>query len=187
MKRCKVCGTQLNPDDLFCQECGEPCCTLEEFENSITYSKEHRHKHGQKANTADINMLGLILLIGCIILWFTAPFVAVNRLTLGDQPSALQIVFDDVVHVGDLSQTAAFWSSIISILGIIFCLIYIISGQNKQAYFIAILTEIPLAVVMFDVLSWMDNMEMVFKKLGFGYWGICILLLTVIYSCRQQS
>lgn len=194
VKFCEICGAKLESDDLFCPECGEPCCTLEEYENrqvgpfESVEAKVSIPSGGDNAeSSSSINYLCLILLVGCAILWFTAPFAAINLLTMGDQPTALQLVMDDVTYIGELTETSAFWAAVTSIIGIIVCLISTIASTNGVTRFVAILTELPLAWAMFEMINWADDIEELFEALGPGFWGIFILLFIVACASGKRN
>lgn len=191
---CENCGSKLKGDDLFCPECGETCCTLEEYESRQIDSIESAEARVSIPSDSDniessssINYLCLILLVGCAILWFTAPFVAINILTLGDQPTALQLVMDDVTYIGELTESTAYWAAITSIIGIIICFISTIATANGATRVVAILTELPLALAMFDMINWADDTEELFEALGPGFWGIFILLFVVICASGNRK
>lgn len=191
---CENCGSKLECDDLFCPECGEPCCTLEEYENShvdpVIGVKSGVSVHSNSNNTessSSINYLCLIFLIGCVIMWCTAPFIAINLLTLGDQPTALQLVMDDVTYIGELTESTAYWAAIASIIGIIICLISTIATANGITRFVAVLTELPLVLALYDMIKWADDAEELFEALGIGFWGVFILLWIVVFASKSDT
>lgn len=191
---CESCGSKLEDDDLFCPECGEPCCTLEEYEN-----RQGNHVKGAESgisipsdsdnreSSSSINYLCLVFLIGCIILWYTAPFAAINLATLGDQPTALQLVMDDVIYIGELTESTAFWAAIASIIGIIICFISTVVTANGMTRIVAVLTEIPLTIALFDIVYWADDIEEFLEAIGPGFWGIFILLFIVICASGKNE
>lgn len=194
VKFCENCGSKLESDDLFCPECGEPCCTLEEYESrqlDLVESAEAKASilsgSNNPASSSSINYLCLILLIGCAILWFSAPFIAINLLTMGDQPTALQLVMDAVTYIGELTESTAYWAAITSIIGIIICFISAIATAHGATRVVAILTELPLALAMFDMINWADDTEELFEALGPGFWGIFILLFVVICASGNRK
>ena len=186
---CENCGSKLEGDDLFCPECGEPRCTLEEYENrqvnpveSVEAKASIPSGSDNTESSSSINYLCLILLIGCAFLWFTTPFIAINRLTMGDQPTALQLIIDDVTYIGELAETTAFWAAIISIIGITICFISAIASAHGTTCVLAILTELPLVLALFEMVIWADDAEELLEAFGLGFWGIFTLLFIVIFS-----
>ena len=121
-------------------------------------------------------LLILILLIICAVLWFAAPFIAVNLLTFGNQPTALQFITDDIFYLGDLKQSTAFWAAVISLIGIILCYFFLVRQNFKAICVTAILTEIPMSIALYEGLQWEYNGGV----LGMGFWGITILFLIII-------
>lgn len=194
MKFCDQCGEKLEDDVEFCYYCGEPCPTLEEHEKRSVDPSESAEDNASTSNHDDdpassssINYLCLILLIGCAILWFTAPFIAINLLTLGDQPTALQLVMDDVTYIGELTETSAFWAAIVSIIGILICLISTLASSYTTTRIVAAITELPMLLAMFEMMVWADDLEELFEALGLGFWGVFILLLVVVFTSKSNG
>lgn len=185
-KFCENCGAKLEYSDRFCPECGTSCCVLDEHEdNTIDKSGIDVHTalsvdDENSTPSMDINRVCLLLLFGCIILWFTAPFVAINILTLGDQPTALQLIKGDFLYLGELTETVAFWAAIISAVGLIICIIFAFKSAYRTVRTVAIVTELPLVLEMIEMLNWADDAQELFEALGFGFWSILILLFVVI-------
>ncbi len=125
------------------------------------------------------NIYCLISLVVCVVLWLSAPFVAINILTFGDQPTALQLVMDDVSYIGNLTSTFAFWAALASFVGIIICLVSTIINANTAICVSAIVSECFLlftllyAIILFGIKG-------IFEIFGVGFWGIFVLLLVVI-------
>lgn len=194
MKFCDQCGKRLEDDVEFCYYCGEPCPALEEHEKESADPVESAENNAPTPNHNDalasswsINGLCLILLVGCAILWLTAPFVAINLLTLGDQPTALQLVMDDVVYIGELTESTAFWAAIVSIIGIIICLISTLASSYTTTRIVAAITELPMLLAMFEMIAWADDLEELFEALGLGFWGVFILLLIVVFTSKSNA
>lgn len=198
---CRNCGSIIDNDRLFCIECEEICSSLsEEFENNSIElvdrqlsSEEPETPIGQSALQSP-DFLCLALLIGCAFLWFTAPFIAINILSIGDQPTAFQLVTGDVFVIGDVTQTTAFIAAVASIIGTIVCFISEATSSHNITRAIAIITEIPIGLALFDTLGWfdyVDDFSSVIDVLGVGFWGIMILFLIVIFlsgnSAKNQS
>lgn len=139
----------------------------------------HSRTVKRKANRTGTHYLCLFLLAGCILLWIGAPFAAINILTLGEQPTALQLMQGDVLYLGELSEAPQAWAALISIIGIVICAISTIAAANKVTRTVAILTELPMILVLIAMLDWADDAEELMEALGLGFWGISVLLLIV--------
>lgn len=127
------------------------------------------------------NTMCIVCLIICVALWFFAPFVAINILTMGDQPSALDFITDNITYIGELTEAPPFWASVGSLIGIVVCLFCAVAKKGFAVRVVAIITELPLFWVMFEMFRWADgNMDDFFEMFGFGYWCILVLLLIVI-------
>ena len=163
-KICTYCGTLLLHEAAFCSECGKPCCKVE------NQDKQAKNGIGLK------KPLLLILLGVCAILWLAAPFIAVNLLTFGNQPTALQFITDDIIYLVNIKESSAYWAAVVSLAGIILCFFFVTRENYKATCVIAIFTEIPMAIALYEGLQWSYNGGV----LGMGFWGIAILLLIVI-------
>ena len=134
-------------------------------------------------SSSTIRIPSLVVIVICAILWFSAPFVAVNLATLGNQPSALQLITGDFLHIGDLSDLPAYWAAVFSIGGIIVCFICDIVKRFVISRIVAAVAEIPMIPVMVDAYLWADgDMEGPFNRLGVGFLGIFLLFLVVIFT-----
>ena len=128
----------------------------------------------------------LIVLVICLILWFAAPFMAVNLLTMGDQPTALQLITNDVMIIGKITETNAFWGAVISLIGLVVCLICTIFKKNAATRVIAIITASIMALLFATMLnsSYYEPTDVT----GFGYIGIFVLLIiTAILSSGKRT
>lgn len=132
-------------------------------------------------SSSNIRVPSLIAIFICAILWFFAPFIAINILTLGDQPTALQFITDDIFYIGELTESPAFWAAVFSLGGIIMCFICDIIKKPVVSRIIAVLAEIPMVWAMVNAFRWADgDMEDFFDMFGMGFWGIFLLFLVVI-------
>lgn len=137
-------------------------------------------------NTASIiNLPALISIILCAILWLAAPFLAINILTLDNQPSALQLLMDDVTYIGSLVEDPAFWAAVGSLVGIIVCFLCVIAKKYTGSRVIAALTELPLLIALVHRFLWAADdpgttLNLLSRSLGIGFWGIALLLLVVV-------
>lgn len=140
------------------------------------YISKEPTPESQPATKMNISIVCLLLLIGCVLIWAMAPFVAVNLLTMNNQPSALQLVMKDVLILGDLTQTPAYLAALLSILGIVVCLITTCVAANKVTLGFALATELPLGWVL---LEYADYLEYADEWFGIGFWGIIVIMLVV--------
>ena len=127
-----------------------------------------------------VSNIGIIATILCAFLWLSAPFMAINRATLArnsGQPTALQIVTDDVSKLGDMTDSPVFWCALLSIIGIALCFFF---NKSSTICFIAILTETTLATVMMIMLNSLGGDAGITEVAGIGYIGIFLLLMIVI-------
>lgn len=124
----------------------------------------------------------LAAIIICAFLWFAAPFIAVNLLTLGDQPTGLQFITDDIDYIGEMTESPTFWCTVAALIGIVICFILIILKKTRGTLIAALLTEIALMVAFVNAFNWvvLDEEEDLFDAFGAGFWGIAILILIVI-------
>ena len=133
-----------------------------------------------KTNQASsINWLSLFLIVAAAVVWFAAPFVAINYLGWGDQPTALQLVTGDFSYLGDLEESPAFWAGITTIIGIGVCFLATLAKVNILTRIVAILTEIPLGYVLYQMTKWADDGEELMEILGLGFWGLMALLFLI--------
>lgn len=139
----------------------------------------HSKTTKRKAKKTSVHYLCLFLLAGCVFLWLKVPFVAINRLTLGEQPTALQLIQGDVLYLGELSEAPQGWAALISVIGTIICIISTLAAANKVTRTVAILTELPMAFVLISMINWADDTKELMEALGPGFWGIFVLLLIV--------
>lgn len=183
---CRYCGARLEPDDMFCPECGKPRRTSGEVESTIpggmSVPKADGEVQSERSRTAC-----LILLAGCVFLWLAAPFIAVDYFSLGSQPTALQILLEDYVSLGDEVVSMAFWAALIPIFGITVCFISTIARAYTATRVVAIAAELPMLYAIFAASSWTDDFEEFFAMLGLGFWGMFILLLAVICIVGRKS
>lgn len=145
-------------------------------------------RHTNSETSSETNSLCLILIIISAILWLFAPFVAVNLLTYGDQPTALQFITDDILYLGDLSDSASFWAALVSMIGIVVCFIGTLTKKDKLTRTFAIITEIPMVITLVEILMWLgDDLEDIFEVAGIGYWGILVLMFIVIFAGAKSK
>lgn len=139
-----------------------------------------------------INLICLAAIIICAILWFAAPFLAVNVLTLGNQPSGLQFIMGNTTYPGNLIGLTSFGAAIASLIGIILIFLCTLIKKDNASHIIAILMEIPMLVAFIDLLIWAaddpgDTFSMIIKAVGIGFWGIFALFFIVILATRRKD
>lgn len=185
---CGKCGALVSAGEKFCGSCGEAVnnSSASQPEQKTTQLRTQQQK-AQKA-VSDFKPVCLVIILICAVLWLVAPFVAVNLLTVGDQPTALQFITDDILYIGDLADSAAFWAAIGSMIGIIVCFICTLAKKNTATRVMAIITEVPMAFSVVETLNWAGgDVEDVFEIAGFGFWGILLLMLVVIVTSGAGS
>ena len=90
----------------------------------------------------------IIILIICILLWLFAPFLMLNLLTLGNQPTA----------------------------GIILTLACLLFSKDTLARVLSFLTFIVLLYPMTDYTGICDTLEDYFEVAGYGYWLMLLMM-----------
>lgn len=130
---------------------------------------------------ANINFISLALVVICAIVWFAAPFMAVNYYTFGDQPTALELLQDEVTYIGDLEESAAYKAAVISIIGLAICLVCVLCKSRVITRIAAAGTLIPLMKTIIDVMQWADDSEEFMDFFGAAYWCIVVGLVLVVF------
>lgn len=112
--------------------------------------------------------------------------MAVNLFTMKNQPTALQLLTGNVPMLGDAAGSDAYLAATVSIIGIAVCLICVFTQKSKLMRVLlrvlAILTVVILAVIFFILSSDYGS-----GIVGFGYWGICVLLLVLCFAPRKKT
>lgn len=126
------------------------------------------------------NIISLSLTIVALLLWFFAPFMAINILTLENQPTALELLRDDVTYIGDLVKTDTYKIAIAAIIGICICMLGIILKSKIGTRIVAGLTLLPLLKGFLNAIQITDNFEDFCMFFGISYWGICVILIIVL-------
>jgi len=175
---CIKCGASLDTNERFCGNCGEFTSAQPPI-NPIQGSQP-----AVKNSAATVNPICIIIVIVCAILWFVAPFMAVNLLTMDNQPTALQLITGDVLLIGDITSTPAFWAAMVSVIGIVLCAIFALRKKGKATRNIAIITTIGLFLT-FPFGN--DNAGGIFDIIGFGYIGIFILFIIMSIISKKKN
>ena len=181
---CTECGHKLEDSSKFCSACGAEVNILDEIDdvplgettqppalNPIVPKKE-RDKSSIKRTSC------LLALISSLVLCFFAPFVAVNLLSFYEQPTAWQIVSNQVPVLGSIYMTTGFWASAFLFITIIVGLVTIRKSKSKMTHVLAIVAEIFMILAFIESLMWYN--EGLEGYLGFGFWAIAFLLLIII-------
>lgn len=189
---CGYCGAPIPSGVAVCPGCGKPLVS----ENNSMPPEPGRKNAEETVSAVDdeneettikANYIGMICTGIAMILWFAAPFLAVNLLTLGDQPTAFQLVCHDVTVIGELMETSAFWAALVSAIGIIMCFVGSLASEQKTTRIVAMVTEVPLLVSLLEMASWAYDLEEFFECFGIGFWGIAVLLLVIAYLNKNSK
>ena len=173
---CTSCGKELKSGAKFCTSCGKRWGT----EIVPPAGNRDTGTPVRPRSPKRISFLCMILLIGCAVLWFVAPFFSPNVQRLENLPTAFEIVTGEVSVVGALNKTAAFWVAAVSIAGIVNCLVSEIAAAHGITCFFAAVTEIPLVMAVLDMLDLGADIEYLLKFFGVGFYGLVVLLFLVI-------
>ena len=133
-----------------------------------------------------IRPIPLIAVIICAFLWLAAPFMAVNRATLDAQPSALQLLINNVTLIGNIVETTAFWAALVSLFGIIICLVCMLAKQNTATRVLSIITSAIMLLILIASIA-QANIDNPIRIVGFGYILIFILLIVVSLTCSKKK
>lgn len=126
-----------------------------------------------------INFISLLLLVGCLALWVLMPFMAVNTATMGDQPTALALILDDVDYLGDLTEALAYWMSIAAAGGLVLCLACVLLKSRIVTRILAVIAAAPFVFSIVSVAQWAEDFGEFFEFFGIAFWGILAVLLVV--------
>lgn len=133
------------------------------------------------------NVFCVFLVVCAMVLWLLCPFVATNIFTIGDQPTALNIVLGNFLYFGDLAEQDAFWAAAWMGIGSLICLFCLLGKSSGATRFFAILTAgFPILIVA-AVLSEGGTLEALFPKFGgIGFWGIGVIMILITFICEKQ-
>ena len=188
---CKNCSEKLEGVEKFCGSCGEEVkgrtspdslveeVPIQEFNNVEQTSQIGSTDLNHSAQPNKFNLFGLIATVIAAFLWFSAPFMAINLLTMGNQPTAYQLITGNVFVIGDITGTPAFLAAAISGCGILICFILIMLRQNRAVGILAFITCVIIGFVSFEILTSGVRFD---EVVGLGYIGIFLLLLLTSFS-----
>lgn len=126
------------------------------------------------------NLISIILLAACIGLWFAAPFLSINMMTLGDQPTAFELFGDELNYYFNMEETPNYWAAMLVMIAIVLSMICALTGLNGAARFFAFLGELPLGWGFLQMYMWTEGGPYLMDSIGFGFWGMAVLLLGVV-------
>jgi len=179
---CGECGVKAELNDKFCGACGEVIKSESAAIPVVPQDTAHPTSDINPAQSdAGLNTIGIVLLVICAILWLAAPFLSINIMTLshlGGQPSAWQLITGDVIVLGNISNSPAYWVAVFSAIGISLCLVCAFTKKNVAVCVFAVLTNIVLLIAGMDTLSvFRLDLSGLPEVAGSGYFGILILLV----------
>ena len=137
-------------------------------------------------NSSKKSTFPFILLGVCTILWFFAPFMAVNYASVRNQPTAFQVIIGDVWAIGSITvDNPAFYSALVSVIGICLSILFILKNKPKALRITAIIANVVLIIAAYDMMGWSLFRHLsLFDVIGIGYTGIfilnCILAICVM-------
>lgn len=126
-----------------------------------------------------INFISLGLLVVCIALWVLMPFMAVNIDTLSAQPTALDVLLDNVAYTGNLTDALAYWMAIVTVTGLVLCVACVVLKSRIVTRILAALTAGTFVVSIVNVAKWAVDIREFFEFFGIGFWVILVLLIAV--------
>jgi len=170
------------PQKISIPEAPKQTSKVERIEEVPTHEEK---KEAQSETT--VNYVALGLTIVCIILWLVGPFMTVNLFTWGNQPTALELMQDEVLYLGDLSESTAFQVALASIIGVAICFICVLAKSKNVTRIAAACTLLPLLKGFIDVAQWVDDAEEFMEFFGIGYWGIAVCLVVLLFLGGQAQ
>ena len=130
------------------------------------------------------NVIGIALLLICLVLWFSAPFLAINMMTLDDQPTASELFGEELTQYFDLSESPAYWVAIGVMAAVVLGLIFALMGKSGMMRLMALLGELPILWGIWQMYMWTEGNQFFMDTMGFGFWGIAVLLAVVFLFGR---
>ncbi len=186
---CTKCGNEIENGSSFCIHCGQPVdygTTAPTPQNAQVYVSPQ--VNAPVTIEQQFKPATLICIIICLVLCFAAPFIAINILTLGHQPSAFQLVTKDVTVIGDLEGTLPYWTAMIVLVSMIICFFCTIFKKNTATRVFAVISLLPLVASLLEIFSMVrGDIEDAFKYTGIGFWGIFILVIVIIASSGNRQ
>lgn len=201
---CSGCGEPLEDGAAFCCYCGTQQTSVYPAPapvtdttpvNAVPTAQATPSHSGPSApastdpvlSTTERTVWDTVLSLFCGLLWLFAPFIAINLFTMGDQPTALQYIRDDVIYLGELTESEVFWTAVITMLGIIICLIASICKSFRTVRVTSVICLLSLAWMMGRYLYAFDGDSSVWECFGIGYWGLALLFLIMAIISRSDE
>lgn len=178
---CPYCGTKVepqagNPNRISEAEKNQPVkelpCTKPER------SALERAAEGQNGVSENRRRMRMVVYVASILLWLFAPYMAVDLFTFYQQPTAFQIVTNQVAYLGSLFESLAFWASAACLMTFIFGLPRVSDKNHTAAHIFSILAELLMGIALLQNIFW--SLQGLEGYLGVGYWGQAILFLLII-------
>lgn len=126
------------------------------------------------------NVMGIALLLICLCLWFSAPFLAINMLTLDDQPTASELFGEELTQYFDLSESPVYWVAIGVMAAVVLGLVFALMGKSGMMRLMALLGELPILWGIWQMYMWTEGNQFFMDTMGSGFWGMAILLAAVV-------
>lgn len=134
-----------------------------------------------------MNVICLVALIIAVAAWFKGPFMAVNLLTWGDQPTAYELVTDDVLVIGDLKETIAYWAPLIAIIAIVICIIAVLAQCGILARIVSFVAELPMLLAIYQATKMVDDLDEIPEVLGMGFWVVFAVFFIVAFFASSKK
>lgn len=189
---CAACGREIENTVKYCPYCGAKVKRVTEqignTPNSEQQIRPQPHsdmvQKPQKEMDASDDfircLIRILALVISILLWFFAPYIAVDLFTFYQQPTAFQVVTNQVFYWGSLLESTAFWASAACLVTIALGLATITNKKHPAAHICSIIAELLMLVAFIENVSWM--MKGLEGFLGVGYWGQVVLFLIIIIT-----
>lgn len=185
---CTKCGTQLSDEHKFCRACGAQIGAPSTTDTEPTFAPIYRRPTRSGASFRPVSLVFIIL---CAVLWLVGPFAAVNLITFENQPTGLEFLTGDVPAVGDLTDSIAFWASIVTLISVIVCLIGTLTKNRVLTLVFSILAAALLLLTFFDVIDWLKDLfgdlDRLFQVLDIGFWGLLVSWTVVIIDSSRKG
>lgn len=135
------------------------------------------------------NSFAFIIILVAMALWAFAPFVAVNIITMGDPPSAYDLITGNFVHIGSISGSSASLACMGSIIALAGALVFQLVDFGAVRKFFAV---IGIASMIPNLMEYLEAFgdsffEDFFDIYGIGYVGILIIFVMLLFMKNAKS
>jgi|GEM_PF-3213021 len=187
---CGKCGKQVLGGGRFCGNCGG-----EVIRQAMMQSNSDSTPQANPIPKSTNSNVICILLIGvCAVLWLVAPFISVNAATLSShsgQPTALQILTNDVTAIGSIRGSLVFFAALVSIVCIVICFFCAINRKRTTMSVTATLTNVLLVTTYLNQQSFFArafgrSFSTIGEVVGIGCIGIFLLLFLACFTCPKS-